>query len=118
MDKINYLIQKYSTGNKVTKPERMAQSAEKFFDRARLSYWKLTDPEKYITMVTRKSIKPLIEATNTVLEDFNVQKALENFWVQYENTMPSLQQRIDAQNRMLGEAIKQKYNKQNTWKKQ
>lgn len=109
MDKIEYLIKKYQTGNKTSKPERMAQSAEKFFDRARLLYWKLTDPEKYITMVTRKSIKPLIEATNTALEDFNVQ---------YENTMPSLQQRIDAQNRMLEEAIKQKYNKQNTWQKQ
>jgi hypothetical protein len=35
MRKINYLIQKYSTGNKVTKPERMAQSAVDFFDSAR-----------------------------------------------------------------------------------
>jgi hypothetical protein len=32
--------------------------------------------------------------------------------------VPSLQQRINAQNfRMLDEAIKQKYNKQNTWQK-
>jgi hypothetical protein len=35
MDKIDYLIQKYSTGNKITKPERMAQSAVDFFDSAR-----------------------------------------------------------------------------------
>lgn len=38
MNKIDYLIQKYSTGNKVTKPERMAQSAVDFFDSAR-EYW-------------------------------------------------------------------------------
>lgn len=35
MNKIDYLVQKYSTGNKVTKPERMAQSAVNFFDKLR-----------------------------------------------------------------------------------
>jgi hypothetical protein len=33
MNKIDYLIQKYSTGNKMSKPERMAQSAIDFFDK-------------------------------------------------------------------------------------
>lgn len=117
MNKIDYLIQKYSTGNKITKPERMAQSAVDFFDRARLLYWKLTDPKKYFEMITGKSYKPLIEATNMALDEFNIEKSLDNLFVPYENAMPSLQQRIDAQNRMLGEAIKQKYNKQNTRQK-
>lgn len=118
MDKIEYLIKKYQTGNKTSKPERMTQSAENFFDRARLLYWKLTDPKKYFEMITRESYKPLIEATNMVLDEFNIEKSLDNLFVPYNNTILSLQQRIDAQNRMLGKAIKQKYNKQNTWQKQ
>lgn len=118
MNKIEYLIKKYQTGNKMSKPERMAQSAENFFDNTRLLYWKLTDPKKYFEMITGGSYKPLIEATNMVLDEFNIEKSLDNLFVPYENAMPSLQQRIDAQNRMLGEAIKQKYNKQNTWQKQ
>lgn len=76
-------------------------------------YWKLTDPKKYFELLTRESYKPLIEATNIALDESNIEKSLDSLF----NAMPSLQQRIDAQNRMLGEAIKQKYNKQNTWQK-
>jgi hypothetical protein len=62
-------------------------------------------------MITGKSYKPLIEATNMALDEFNIEKSLDNLF----NAVPSLQQRINAQNfRMLDEAIKQKYNKQNT----
>lgn len=115
MNKIDYLIQKYQTGNKMSKPERMAQSAENFFDRARLLYWKLTDPEKYTMVTTMEPIKPLIETTNMVLKDFDVQKKLE----EYLNNIPSLQQRINAQQyRSVKDAIRQNYNKQNTWQKQ
>lgn len=42
MNKIDYLVQKYSTGNKVTKPERMAQSAVDFFEDARDLYKRAT----------------------------------------------------------------------------
>lgn len=111
MDKIEYLIKKFQTGNKMSKPEKMAQSAEKFFDGARLLYLKLTDPKKYFEKITGGLYKPLIETTNTALEDFDVQKKLEESM----NNIPSLQQIINAKSfSIMEEAIQQKYNKQNT----